>query len=70
MICCFGHSFSASAGLRFAGKIARAMAGVADYDAYLAHLAANHPDQTPLSQPAFFAERQAVRYGAGGLRCC
>ena len=52
-------------------QTARAMVGVADYDAYLAHLAATHPDCAAMTREAFFRDRQAARYGAGGsLRCC
>ena len=72
MICrCFGRSFDAGALLATAGRAARLMAGVADYDAYLAHMAENHPGQTPMDRAAFVRDRQAARYEAGGgLRCC
>lgn len=76
MICrCFGHSLDLSAAARrvqrTAVETARAMVGVADYDTYLAHLAATHPKQAPMTREAFFRDRQAARYGAGGtLRCC
>jgi uncharacterized short protein YbdD (DUF466 family) len=46
------------------------MLGVPDYEAYVAHLAAAHPEVTALSRDAFFRERLAARYGSGGLRCC
>ncbi len=55
---------------RRAAETARLMLGVPDYDAYVAHLAAAHPDATALSREAFFRERLAARYGSCGLRCC
>ena len=72
MICrCFGHSINVLAAARRVQQTARAMVGVADYEAYLAHLAANHPDQAAMTRETFFRDRQAARYGAGGtLRCC
>ena len=49
--------------------IARAVAGVPDYDAYVAHLRASHPERTAPTRAEFFAERQEARYRSGG-RCC
>lgn len=48
----------------------RLMVGLPDYDAYLSHMAATHPDQAPMSYQAFFRERQEARYGGGKGRCC
>jgi uncharacterized short protein YbdD (DUF466 family) len=65
MICqCFGRSFDISV-------IARRVRLTADYDTYVAHIKALHPDTEVMSRDAFFRERQAARYGANGsLRCC
>ena len=52
---------------------ARLMVGVPNYDAYVAHMAATHPDTSPMNYAEFFRDRQAARYGAarnGGFRCC
>jgi len=49
--------------------VARAIAGVPDYDAYVAHLRAHHPERAVPTRAAFFAERQEARYRSGG-RCC
>lgn len=52
---------------------ARLMVGVPDYDAYLAHMRATHPDKPAMTYAEFFRERQSARYGAGrtgGFRCC
>lgn len=54
-------------------RTARLMVGVPDYDAYVAHRQSAHPGEPVMSYEAFFAERQASRYGTGGgkiSRCC
>ena len=72
MICrCFGRSLDLSAAAQRVQQTARAMVGVADHDAYLAHMATTHPDRAVMTREAFFRDRQAARYGARGtLRCC
>jgi uncharacterized short protein YbdD (DUF466 family) len=50
--------------------IARRVLGVPDYDAYVAHLRARHPDRAVPTKAAFFADRQRARYEGGGGRCC
>lgn len=49
---------------------ARRIAGVPDYDAYVAHLRSHHPERAIPSASEFFTERQQARYRAGGGRCC
>ncbi len=52
---------------------ARLMVGIPSYEAYLEHVRLAHPDDEPMSYEAFFRDRQAARYGAGGkggFRCC
>jgi uncharacterized short protein YbdD (DUF466 family) len=58
--------------LRCACDTARLMVGLPSYDAYLAHMAGTHPDQTPMSYAEFFRNRQDARFGSGsgGFRCC
>jgi len=52
-------------------QMARMMVGVPDYDAYLRHMRAHHPDRTPMDRTAFFRERQEARYGGkNGGKCC
>jgi uncharacterized short protein YbdD (DUF466 family) len=51
-------------------RIARRVLGVPDYDAYVAHLRAHHPDRTIPTRGEFFAERQRARYDRGAGRCC
>lgn len=56
----------------YLGQTARLMVGLPDYDNYLNHMQANHPDQPPMSYEAFFRERQDARYGSSGRvpKCC
>lgn len=53
-------------------ETAKLMVGQPDYDTYVAHRLATHPDLPVMTREAFFRDRQARRYGAGGggLRCC
>lgn len=56
-----------------ASSTARLMVGVPDYEAYVAHRKAHHPNEPVMSYEQFFTERQASRYGASGgkiSRCC
>ncbi|QLP98823.1 MAG: YbdD/YjiX family protein [Rhodoblastus sp.] len=46
------------------------MVGVPDYDVYLAHMRATHPDKPAMSYAEFFDNRQKARYGGGMSRCC
>jgi uncharacterized short protein YbdD (DUF466 family) len=59
--------------LRSAGDTARAMVGVGSYDAYRQHMAADHPDQVPMTEAEFVEDRQKAHYGegkSGVTRCC
>ncbi|AXK40166.1 YbdD/YjiX family protein [Crenobacter cavernae] len=58
---------------KYLGQAANLMVGLPDYDTYVAHMRANHPDQTPMTYEEFFRERQDARYGGGDGkvgRCC
>jgi uncharacterized short protein YbdD (DUF466 family) len=48
----------------------RRMIGVPDYDRYVAHARACHPEEPVLSRDAFMRERLAARYERPGARCC
>jgi len=48
----------------------RRIAGIPDYEAYVAHLRSHHPERAIPSAADFFAERQAARYRGGAGRCC
>lgn len=56
-----------------AQQTARLMVGVPDYDTYVAHRRANHPDAPIMTYEEFFRERQEARYAVGKGRfrgCC
>lgn len=46
------------------------MIGVPDYERYLAHVATQHPGETPLSRDEFAKRRLEDRYARPGSRCC
>lgn len=56
----------------YLGQTARLMVGLPDYDAYLTHMQATHPDEPAMTYEEFFRERQDARYGGNGRmsRCC
>jgi len=51
-------------------QAARLACGLPDYDAYVAHLRARHPERTPMDREQFFRDRQSARYRRGASRCC
>ncbi len=47
------------------------MVGLPDYERYVAHNRARHPERQVMSRAEFVAERTTRRYeGGGGGRCC
>jgi uncharacterized short protein YbdD (DUF466 family) len=44
--------------------------GIADYERYLAHHRARHPDTEPLSRQHFHARAIDRKYCRSGPRCC
>lgn len=46
------------------------MVGVPDYDRYVAHMRAAHPDLEPLTREAFVRSRMEARYGGKGAGKC
>ncbi len=54
----------------YAERMARSAIGLPDYDTYVAHVRAHHPDQAPMDRDTFFRERMEARYGRGRSRCC
>ena len=52
------------------GAVIRQIIGAPDYDRYVAHLRAAHPECVPLSREAFMQERLEARYNRPGSRCC
>jgi len=57
----------------WAVQAARLMVGVPDYDNYVAHRKARHPQEPIMSYVEFFRERQKARYACEKGRfkgCC
>jgi uncharacterized short protein YbdD (DUF466 family) len=48
----------------------RAVAGMPDYEAYVAHLRRCHPERPVPSERLFYDEFVKRRYGDGPTRCC
>jgi len=56
---------------RYLGQAMRLMVGLPDYDGYVAHMRATHPEQPVMTYEEFFRERQQARYGSRTCgRCC
>ncbi len=57
----------------WAVRTARLMVGVPDYDTYVAHRKAHHPEEPIMTYVEFFRERQNARYAVEKGRfkgCC
>ena len=56
----------------WAVRAARLMVGIPDYDNYVAHCKARHPEEPILTYVEFFRDRQNARYSyeEGGFRGC
>ncbi|MBV9889566.1 MAG: YbdD/YjiX family protein [Rhizobacter sp.] len=48
----------------------RQIFGIPDYERYLAHAAARHPDGPVLTRDEYFRRAIERRYSSGGMRCC
>lgn len=48
----------------------RRIAGMPDYEAYVTHLRARHPDRPIPTEREFFTEYLRARYADGPTRCC
>ena len=55
---------------RRAGAVLRAVAGVPDYERYLAHMRERHPGQAVLTRDEFARRRLVERYERPGSKCC
>ncbi|QDK35323.1 MULTISPECIES: YbdD/YjiX family protein [Sphingomonadaceae] len=52
-------------------KALHLMVGMPDYEDYVRHMQARHPDRPVMDRKAFFRDRQQARYGGrNGGRCC
>jgi len=56
--------------LRFWVAVVRTVIGVPDYDRYVRHMRARHPDCVLLTPAEFANERLEARYRRPGSRCC
>ena len=52
------------------GTVLRAVAGVPDYDRYLAHMRSVHSAERAMTETEFNASRLHDRYDRLGSRCC
>ncbi len=55
------------------GQVRRAylqIFGIPDYERYLAHVAAHHPGEAPLSRRDFSARAIERKYSRAGPKCC
>jgi uncharacterized short protein YbdD (DUF466 family) len=55
------------------GQVRRAylqIFGIPDYERYLAHVAAHHPGEAPLSRRDFSARAIEHKYSRAGPKCC
>jgi uncharacterized short protein YbdD (DUF466 family) len=48
----------------------RQIVGAPDYERYLEHCAASHPERPPLSAREYYADFVTRRFGGGPSRCC
>lgn len=58
---------------RFASEVRAVLLrvlGVPDYESYVAHLRAAHPDRAPIEPQDFMTSRLEARYCRPGARCC
>ena len=56
---------------QWTARAARLMVGIPDYESYVQHRRANHPDEPIMTYEEFFRERQQARYQVkGGFRAC
>jgi uncharacterized short protein YbdD (DUF466 family) len=55
---------------RYLGQAMRLMVGLPDYDGYVEHMRATHPDRPVMTYEEFFRERQDARYRSRAGKCC
>lgn len=51
-------------------NVVRRIIGVPDYDRYVSHLRAHHPEVVPMCRKDFEQQRITDRYSRPGARCC
>jgi uncharacterized short protein YbdD (DUF466 family) len=50
--------------------VLHAIIGAPDYERYVTHVRACHPERTPMTRAEFARERMEARYNRPGARCC
>ena len=55
---------------KYLGQAAKMMVGLPDYETYVTHMRATHPELPCMTEIEFFRERQEARYGAGRSGGC
>ena len=58
------------AGVQRALRVVRSIIGAPDYDRYVQHMRARHPDCELASRDEFMQQRLESRYSRPGSRCC
>jgi uncharacterized short protein YbdD (DUF466 family) len=53
-----------------AANVIRRIIGVPDYDRYIEHCSAHHPDAKPMTREEFMRHRVTQKYSTPGGRCC
>jgi uncharacterized short protein YbdD (DUF466 family) len=56
--------------LQTVATVLRALVGAPDYERYVAHMQASHPQCAPMTRDEFARERLSARYDRPGSRCC
>jgi len=56
--------------VRYLCSACRQVFGMPDYERYLTHAAARHPDLPVMTRGDFFRQAIERKYGQGGARCC
>ena len=55
---------------RAVGDVVRRVAGMPDYESYVAHLERSHPGRALPSEREYYEDYVTNRYGDGPTRCC
>ena len=53
-----------------AARTLRTILGVPDYDRYVEHCRAHHPDTLPMTRDQFATDVLERKYSRAGTRCC
>ena len=53
-----------------AASFLRRVIGAPDYERYVAHVRARHPEQEPIGAAEFYRTRLEERYNRPGAKCC